>query len=52
MHRTADDASSMGGRLMVSRAGKAFDGNGALVDDAVREQLRTFMAGFAAFAKA
>ena len=41
-----------GGRLMVSRAGKVFDGQGELVDDAVREQLRTFMAGFAAFAKA
>ncbi len=40
-----------GGRLMVSRAGKAFDGNGELVDDAVREQLQSFMAGFAAFAK-
>ncbi len=41
-----------GGRLMVSRAGKAFDDKGELVDDAVRDQLRTFLAGFAAFAKA
>lgn len=39
-----------GGRVMVSRAGGAFDADGALVDDKVREQLRGFMAGFAAFA--
>ena len=50
--RTLGTRSWHGGRLMVSRAGKVFDGNGAMVDDAVREQLRTFMAGFAAFAKA
>ena len=49
--RTLGTRSWQGGRLMVSRAGKAFDGNGALVDDAVREQLRGFLAGFAAFAK-
>ncbi len=50
--RTLGTRSWHSGRLMVSRAGKVFDGNGAMVDDAVREQLRTFMAGFAAFAKA
>ena len=49
--RTLGTRSWHGGRLMVSRAGKVFDGNGELVDDAVREQLRAFMAGFAAFAK-
>ena len=49
--RTLGTRSWHGGRLMVSRAGKVFDGNGELVDDAVREQLRTFLAGFAAFAK-
>lgn len=49
--RTLGTRSWHGGRLMVSRAGKVFDGNGELVDDAVREQLRTFLAGFAAFAR-
>lgn len=38
-----------GGRLMVSRAGKVFDENGALIDDAVRKQLGEFMQGFAGF---
>jgi hypothetical protein len=36
---------------MVSRAGQAFDENGALKDDAVRGQLAKFVAGFAAFAR-
>jgi NAD(P)H-dependent FMN reductase len=40
-----------GGRLMVSRASQAFDEGGALKDDAVREQLGKFLAGFAAFAR-
>jgi len=35
-----------GGRLMVSGAGKAFDDQGDLVDEAVREKLARFMAGF------
>jgi NAD(P)H-dependent FMN reductase len=39
-----------GGRLMVSRAAKVFDEHGELCDDAVREQLGKFVAGFAAFA--
>ena len=38
-----------GGRLMVSRAGASFDASGALVDDASRERLRGFVAGFAGF---
>lgn len=38
-----------GGRLMVSRAHTLFDASGALTDDKVREQLRGFMAGFAAY---
>jgi chromate reductase, NAD(P)H dehydrogenase (quinone) len=38
------------GRLMVSRASKVFAEDGALVDDGVREQLRKFLQGFAAFA--
>jgi NAD(P)H-dependent FMN reductase len=41
-----------GGRLMVSRAGKAFNEEGELIDDAVRGQLREFLQGFAAFVSA
>jgi hypothetical protein len=37
-----------GGRLMVSSAGKAFDDKGNLVDDQIRSQLSTFIAGFEA----
>lgn len=40
-----------GGKLMVPRANHAFDAQGALTDEAVRGQLRDFVAGFAAFAK-
>ncbi|HEX5649736.1 MAG TPA: NADPH-dependent FMN reductase [Steroidobacteraceae bacterium] len=36
------------GRLMVSRASQAFDAEGRLQDAAVREQLKKFLAGFAA----
>jgi chromate reductase, NAD(P)H dehydrogenase (quinone) len=39
-----------GGRLMVSRAKQVFDEHGELKDDAMREQLRKFVAGFAEFA--
>ncbi len=35
------------GRLMVSRAGGLFDQDGNLTDDATREQLAKFVAGFA-----
>ncbi len=38
-----------GGRLMVSRAHTAFDGDGTLTDDRLREQLRAFMQGFVEF---
>ncbi len=38
-----------GGRLRVSGAGKVFDADGKLIDDGVREQLRKFVEGFAAF---
>ncbi|WP_414900171.1 NADPH-dependent FMN reductase [Sphingomonas flavalba] len=37
------------GRLLVSRAGAAFDADGNLTDDTVAERLRGFLAGFAAF---
>ncbi|AJF00088.1 NADPH-dependent FMN reductase [Pandoraea apista] len=39
------------GRLMVSHANKVFDGDGNLQDDAVRQQLAAFVAGFVAFLK-
>jgi chromate reductase len=38
-----------GGRLMVSRAGGAFDEAGNLKDETTRTQLQQFMAGFAGF---
>jgi NAD(P)H-dependent FMN reductase len=41
-----------GGRLMVSRGGQAFDAEGDLTDDKVREQLRTYLAGFVAYIRA
>jgi NAD(P)H-dependent FMN reductase len=40
-----------GGRLMVSRASRAFDATGALTDTAVREQLGAFVEGFASFVR-
>jgi len=39
-----------GGRLMLSRANQVFDEHGEIKDEAVREQLRKFVAGFAEFA--
>ncbi len=38
-----------GGRLLLPRAGAAFDDQGELRDDAVRERLAGFLRGFAAF---
>jgi NAD(P)H-dependent FMN reductase len=38
-----------GGKLMVSRAAAAFDSEGRLTDERVREQLVKFLAGFVAF---
>ncbi|HEX4882542.1 MAG TPA: NADPH-dependent FMN reductase [Casimicrobiaceae bacterium] len=40
----------MGGRLMVARAGAVFDASGELVDDKIRDALRTFLADFVAHA--
>ncbi|HKJ95720.1 MAG TPA: NADPH-dependent FMN reductase [Gammaproteobacteria bacterium] len=39
------------GRLMVSRAGNAFDASGTLTDDTVREQLQAFVEGFVRFVR-
>ncbi|MFC1689135.1 NADPH-dependent FMN reductase [Pseudomonadota bacterium] len=41
-----------GGRLMVSGAGRIFDENGILLDDAVRERLEQFIREFGAFCEA
>jgi NAD(P)H-dependent FMN reductase len=38
------------GRLNLSGAGKAFDSDGRIVDQATQDRLRTFVEGFAAFA--
>jgi NAD(P)H-dependent FMN reductase len=49
--RTLGTRPYFGGRLMLSRAGKAFDADGNLVDEAARENLRAFLAGFAGFCR-
>ncbi|MDE1992710.1 MAG: NAD(P)H-dependent oxidoreductase [Rhizobiaceae bacterium] len=38
-----------GGRLMVSRAGSVFDGEGQIIDDKVKHNLAVFIEGFIAF---
>ena len=38
-----------GGRLLVSRAQQVFNEKGELSDDAIRNQLTTFLSGFAAY---
>ena len=48
--RTLGTRPWFGGRLMVSRAGSVFDAAGNLADDKIREALRDFLRGFAAFA--
>jgi NAD(P)H-dependent FMN reductase len=47
--RTLGTLPFFGARVLVSGAGKVFDGDGKLVDPAVRGQLEKYMAGFAAF---
>ena len=37
------------GRLGIPTAGKVFDANGRVVDEAVRDRIKTFVEGFAAF---
>jgi len=41
-----------GGRLLVSRAGGVIDAQGEMQDDATRESIRKFMAGFVTFVSA
>ena len=50
--RTLGTRPWFGAKLMVSRANKAFDVDGVLVDDAVRTQLRDYLAGFVRFVAA
>jgi chromate reductase, NAD(P)H dehydrogenase (quinone) len=38
-----------GGRVRISNAATVFDANGKLVDEKIREQLKKFVEGFAAF---
>ena len=40
-----------GGRLLVSRAGSVFDDKGEIKDDAMRENVRRFVAGFVAYVR-
>jgi NAD(P)H-dependent FMN reductase len=49
--RTLGTRPWFGGRLLVSRASKVFDGDGALIDAAVNEQLTAFFAGFVEFVR-
>ncbi len=41
-----------GGRLMVSRAQTVFDQDGTLADQTIQEQLRKYLEGFTAYARA
>ena len=47
--RTLGTRTWFGGRLQVSRAGNVFNAAGELTDDAIREQLRKYLAGFVGF---
>jgi NAD(P)H-dependent FMN reductase len=47
--RTLGTKPFFGGRLQVSRAGNVFSAAGELTDQAIREQLRKYLAGFVAF---
>jgi NAD(P)H-dependent FMN reductase len=47
--KTLGTAAYFGGRLQVSNAGDVFNDAGELVDERIRELLRKYLAGFAAF---
>jgi chromate reductase len=49
--RTLGTQTWFGGRLQVSRAGSVFNEAGELNDEAIREQLRKYLAGFVGFIK-
>lgn len=48
--RTLGTRPWFGGRLLASRAGSLFDNEGKLTDQATKDRLRDFMAGFVEFA--
>jgi len=50
--RTLGTRPWFGGRLLVSRAHRVFNETGEMTDEAVREQLREFLRGFAQFIQA
>jgi len=50
--KTLGTAAYFGGRLQVSRADGVFDGEGKLVDERIREQLKKYLAGFCEFVAA
>ena len=47
--RTLGTRTWFGGRMQVSRAGNVFDAAGELTDEAIRAQLRKYLAGFVGF---
>jgi NAD(P)H-dependent FMN reductase len=47
--RTLGTRPWFGGRMQVSRAGNVFDATGELTDEAIRAQLRKYLAGFVDF---
>ena len=47
--RTLGTSAWFGGRLQVSRAGNVFNADGDLTDEAIRTQLRKYLAGFVDF---
>jgi chromate reductase len=47
--RTLGTRPWFGGRMQVSRAGNVFDAAGELTDEAIRAQLRNYLAGFVDF---
>lgn len=47
--RTLGTRPWFGGRMQVSRAGNVFDAAGELTDEAIRAQLRKYLAGFVDF---
>lgn len=49
--RTLGTQPWFGGRLMASRASGLFDSDGKLTDDAIRDRLRDFLAGFVSFVR-
>jgi NAD(P)H-dependent FMN reductase len=47
--RTLETQPWFGGRLLVSRAGGVFNASGQMTDEATKQRLRDFLAGFVAY---